>query len=96
MNNGKDSKSEVGSAEDGDLESLHHSFFERPDDRSWSATRSLAQPSFLKQIDSCGGAHSTPAKYFFSRVREQTVTPDWSETLRETSDRPISAPASKG
>ena len=95
MNNGKDSKGEVGSAEDRDLESLHRSFFEHPDDRSWSATRSLAQPSFLKQIDSCGGAHSTLARYFFSRVREQTATPDWSETLRETSDRPIFAPASK-
>ena len=95
MNNGKDSKGEVGSADGRDLESLHRSFFEHPDDGNWSATRSLAQPSFLRQVDSCAGAHSTPARYFLSRVREQSAMSDWSEALRETSDGPISAPASK-
>ena len=95
MNNGKDSGSDIGSAGGRNLESLHRSFFRHPDDGSWSATRALAQPSFLKQIDSLAGVHSTPARYFFSRVREQAATPGRSEVPRETSDIPISAPASK-
>ena len=44
------------------LEHLHRNLFDHPNDEEWNATRSLAQPSFLKQIDSHGGAHSQPMK----------------------------------
>lgn len=53
------------------LESLHRTLFNYPDDKNWEATRSLAQPSFLKQIDSCGGAHSTPVRIFSGSSRKQ-------------------------
>ena len=44
------------------LERLHHKLFQHPDSEKWNAAGSLAQPSFLKQIDSHGGAHTTPVK----------------------------------
>ena len=64
MNDAKDRKTNEESLNDRSLESLHRTLFNCPDDKNWEATRSLAQSSFLKQIDSCGGAHSTPARVF--------------------------------
>ena len=43
---------------DQSLERLHRDLFDHPNEKEWKATRSLAQPSFLKQIDSHGGGHS--------------------------------------
>ena len=40
------------------LEEIHRSLFDHPDSETWNATKSLAQPSFLKQIESFGGSHS--------------------------------------
>ena len=60
MNAKKDRKTNGESPDDRSLESLHRALFDCPDDNDWKATHSLAQPSFLKQIDSRGGAHSTP------------------------------------
>lgn len=48
--------------DDQSFEHLHRSLFDHPNDEEWSATRSLAQPSFLKQIDSRGSAHGQPMK----------------------------------
>ena len=47
---------------DKSLEKLHREFFTHPSDEEWNATRSLAQPSFLRQVNSRGGAHSKPLK----------------------------------
>ena len=33
------------------LEQLHRTLFDHPDRETWNGTRSLAQPSFLKQTD---------------------------------------------
>ena len=48
--------------DDQSFEHLHRNLFTHPSDEEWSATRSLDQPSFLKQIDSHGSAHSQPMK----------------------------------
>ncbi len=40
------------------LERFHRSHFEHPDAKTWAATKSLAQPSFLKQVKSFGGCNS--------------------------------------
>lgn len=40
------------------LEKFHRSYFNHPDAKTWAATKSLAQPSFLKQVKSSGGCHS--------------------------------------
>ena len=64
MSDKKDHKTNDESPDDRSLESLHRALFDCPDDSDWEATRSLAQPSFLKQIDSRGGAHSTPVGVF--------------------------------
>lgn len=42
------------------LEEIHRSLFDHPDTETWKATKSLAQPSFLKQIESFGGSHCGP------------------------------------
>ncbi len=60
MSDKKDIRTNDESPDDRSLESLHRALFDCPDDNDWKATHSLAQPSFLKQIDSRGGAHSTP------------------------------------
>ena len=71
MNDAKDRKTNEESLNDRSLESLHRTLFNCLDDKNWEATRSLAQPSFLKQIDSCGGAHSTPARVFSAASRKR-------------------------
>ena len=48
--------------DDQSLEHLHRNLFDHPNDDEWSATRSLAQPSFLKQVKSNGSDHSQPMK----------------------------------
>lgn len=48
--------------DDQSFEHLHRNLFDHPNDEEWSATRSLAQPSFLKQIPSRGSAHSQTMK----------------------------------
>ena len=71
MNDTNDRKTNAESLNDRSLESLHRILFNCPDDKNWEATRSLAQPSFLKQIDSCGGAHSTPPRVFSDASQKQ-------------------------
>lgn len=71
MNDRKHRKTNEESLNDQSLESLHRTLFNYPDDKNWKATRSLAQPSFLKQIDSRGGAHSTPVSVFSGASRKQ-------------------------
>ena len=71
MNDAKDRKTNDESPDDRSLESLHRALFDCPDDNDWEATRSLAQPSFLKQIDSRGGAHSTPVRVFSYTPRKR-------------------------
>lgn len=44
------------------LERLHSKLFHHPDSNERDEASSLAQPSFLKQIDSRGGAHTVPVK----------------------------------
>ncbi len=48
--------------DDQSLENLHRNLFNHPNNEEWNATRSLAQPSFLKQVESHGGSHSQPMK----------------------------------
>ena len=43
-----------------ELEDLHRALFGHPDWKTWRGVRSLAQPSFLKKIDSFGGPNSGP------------------------------------
>ena len=64
MNAGKQSKTENKKKDAGnrEFERLHRSLFSHPDSKNWDAAGSLAQPSFLKQIDSRGGAHTVPVK----------------------------------
>ena len=64
MNVEKQPKSEdkTKDTDDQSLEHLHHNLFDHPSDEQWSATRSLVQPSFLKQIKSRGGVHSRPVE----------------------------------
>ena len=71
MSDKKDLRTNDESPNDRSLESLHRSLFDCPDDNDWKATRSLAQPSFLKQIDSRGGAHSTPVRVFSDTPRKR-------------------------
>ena len=48
--------------DDQSLEHLHRNLFDHPNDGEWSATRSLAQPSFLRQVKSHGSDHSQPVR----------------------------------
>ena len=43
--------------DDQTLEKLHRTLFDHPDTKTWNETRSLAQPSFLKQIESYTSPH---------------------------------------
>ena len=64
MDDGKQLKSEdkKKDIDDQSFEHLHRNLFTHPNDEEWNATRSLDQPSFLKQINSHGSAHSQPMK----------------------------------
>ena len=44
------------------LERLHRKLFRHPDSNERDEASPLAQPSFLKQIDSHGGTHATLVK----------------------------------
>lgn len=52
-----DNMSRLGD-EDWDLERQHRAMFNSPSEKEWSSIRSLAQPSFLKQVDSYGSNHT--------------------------------------
>lgn len=56
----KENKEKIQDADGQELERIHRAFFDHPDIKTWDATRSLAQPSFLEQIDSYGTAYSKP------------------------------------
>ena len=73
MNAGKQRKTEnrKKDASARELERLHRSLFSHPDSEKWDATGSLAQPSFLKQVDSRGGAHTAPVKVSPAAFEEQ-------------------------
>ena len=43
-------------------EEIPRFLFEHPDPETWNATQSLAQSSFLMQIESFGSSHSGPSK----------------------------------
>ena len=64
MNAGKQRKTgnKKKDADNREFERLHRSLFGHPDSKKWDATGSLAQPSFLKQVKSRGGAHTVPVK----------------------------------
>lgn len=51
-----ESEADSHDEDDQNLEHIHRTLFDHPDIRTWDLTRSLAQPSFLKQIES----HSSP------------------------------------
>lgn len=51
-------KAKVQDADNKELESIHHLLFDHPDTETWNTTRSLAQPSFLEQIDSYSTTYS--------------------------------------
>lgn len=56
----KQNKEKIQHAGDRELERIHRALFDHPDMEAWNATRSLAQPSFLDQIDSYSAAYSKP------------------------------------
>ncbi len=56
------SKEKAKDVNEKSLERLHRSLFDHPSEEEWSATRSLAQPSFLKQVNSRAVGHSEPLK----------------------------------
>ena len=64
MNAGKQRKAEnkKKDASAREFEHLHRSLFSHPDSKEWEATSSLAQPSFLKQVESRGSGHTAPVK----------------------------------
>lgn len=64
MNAGKQCETENNKKDAGnrEFEQLHRSLFSHPDSKKRDTTGSLAQPSFLKQVKSRGGAHTAPVK----------------------------------
>lgn len=56
----KENKKTIQDADNQELERIHRALFDHPDIKTWDATRSLAQPSFLDQIDSYSSAYSKP------------------------------------
>ena len=60
MNTKKKRKPDIKDTDDQNLERIHRTLFDHPDPEEWNATLSLAQPSFLKQIDSYSDTHSKP------------------------------------
>lgn len=56
----KENKKKIQDADNQELERIHRALFDHPDMKAWNATRSLAQPSFLDQIDSYSAACSKP------------------------------------
>ena len=76
MNAGKQCKAEnkIKDAGDREFEHPHHSLFSHPDSKKWDATSSLAQPSFLKQVDSRGRGHTAPVKASPAVFEEQCPT----------------------
>lgn len=64
MGSEKRHKSEVDiNSDDKTLEYLHHDMFDYLESEEWSAAHSLAQPSFLKQVDSRIVRRSKLAKF---------------------------------
>ena len=51
-------KSDSVQTESDNLEEIHRTLFTHPDMKSWESVKSLAQPSFLKQVSTSGGSHS--------------------------------------
>ncbi len=70
----------TGNVNEQSLEQLHRSPFDHPSDEEWSATRSLAQPSFLKQVDSRGSGRSEPIKV--SLDAPTPITQDGCQSLK--------------
>lgn len=58
----KENKEKIKDVDRQELESIHRALFDHPDIKTWNATRSLAQPSFLDQIDNYSSAHSKTLK----------------------------------
>ncbi|MDE0152439.1 MAG: hypothetical protein OXN23_01045 [Gammaproteobacteria bacterium] len=56
----KENNEKIQDTDDQELERIHRVLFDHPDIKVWNATRSLAQPSFLDQIDSYSAAYSKP------------------------------------
>lgn len=64
MNAGKQRKTENKKKDMGnrEFECIHRSLFSHLDSKKWETAGSLAQPLFLKPIDSRGGSHTVPVK----------------------------------
>ena len=75
----KKSENRAKDINDKSLEKIHRNSFVHLNGEKWNATPSLAQPSFLEQVNSCGRAHSQPVKI----SREQLIL-SWSKLAKNS------------